>query len=287
VKSNWRFIVEPNNKLPQKLLICSIGIKNTKTEIAVLEKLHHASIIGLVDFERCSNGRGIIYLEYQPDPTLASYIQNVSTLSEPQAVKVLYSLADAVHYIHSLGISHHDIKPDNILFNCGSNSIKLFDFGLALTVDSSNPISSSNGGSPLYMAPEILLKKTHNVFSSDIWSIGITLYEILVGVSPFDTCKNLSSLKKEWSKRKDISIPKHVYISSKLRMVYAHMVKYEPEKRISSLELKKILVPLLTKKSLGNSLGGSNGKTKTERTSSVNAIIRNIQVKKRVDIVAK
>jgi hypothetical protein len=70
-------------------------------------------------------------------------------------------------------------------------------------------------------------------------------------------------------------------------MVYAQMVKYEPEKRISTLELKKMLVPLLTKKSLGNSLGGSNGKTKTERTSSVDAIIRSIHNKKRVDILIK
>jgi serine/threonine protein kinase len=192
-----------------------------------------------VDFERCANGRGIIYLEYQPDPTLGSFIQNSSTLSEPQTVKVLYNLVDAVNYIHSLGISHHDIKPDNILYNCATNTVKLFDFGLALTVDPLNPNSSSNGGSPLYMAPEILLKKSHNVFLSDIWSIGLTLYEILVGISPFDSCSNISALKKEWTKKKDISLPKNIFISSKLRMVYAQMVKYEPEKRISSLALKK------------------------------------------------
>jgi len=211
--------------------------KEYRTEISVLQKIRHPSIIGLVDFERCSNGRGIIYLEYQPDPTLGCYIQNSSTLSEPQTVKVLFNLVDAVNYIHSLGISHHDIKPDNILYNCSTNTVKLFDFGLALTVDPLNPISSSNGGSPLYMAPEILLNKSHNVFLSDIWSIGLTLYEILVGISPFDSCSNLSSLKKEWTKEKDISLPKN--ISSKLRMVYAQMVKYDPEKRISSLEVKK------------------------------------------------
>jgi len=215
-------------------------------------------------------------LEYQPYPTLGNYIVNVATLSEPLAGRVLENLVDAVSYLHSLGISHHDIKPENILYNPKENTIKLFDFGLAVMVDPSLPMSTSNGGSPLYMAPEILLKPRHNVFISDVWSIGLVLYETLTGKSPFHICTSLKDLQKEWSKKRDISLPP-VICSSNIRMLYNQMVKYNPEKRISMNELKKILAPLLMKNCLGLSLGvSSSHKKNAQRTSSVDAVIRTL-----------
>jgi serine/threonine protein kinase len=256
--------------------------KEYKTEISVLQKIKHDSIIQLVDTERCSDGRGVIYLEYQPYPTLGSYVTNVSPLSEPLALRVLEKLVEAVHYLHSLGISHHDIKPENILFNCKENTIKLFDFGLAVTVDPALPMSSSNGGSPLYMAPEILQKSRHNVFLSDVWSIGLVLYETLTGKSPFHYCDSLKELKKEWARKRDLSLPKSI-CSSQLPMLYNQMVKYKPEKRISLSDLKKILVPLLGKKCLGLSLGGDCKKKNAKRTFSVNAVIMTFNIPKEVD----
>jgi serine/threonine protein kinase len=247
--------------------------KEYKNEISVLQKLTHKSIIQLVDSERCLDGRGVIYLEYQPYPTLGSYISKISPLSEPLAVRVLQYLVEAVLYLHSLGISHHDIKPENILFNPKEQTIKLFDFGLAVIVDPLRPISSSNGGSPLYMAPEVLQKPRHNVFISDVWSLGLVLYESLTGKSPFHYCESLKDLQKEWSHKRDISLPQNM-ASSHLRMLYCQMVKYKPEKRISIMDLKKILEPLLMKNCLGLSLGGNGHKKNAQRTSSVDAVIR-------------
>jgi len=250
--------------------------KEFKNEISVLQKLHHGSIISLVDSERRLDGRGVIYLEYLPYPTLSAYIHNVGTMGEMVSVKVLFGLVDAVSYLHSVGISHHDIKPDNILFNCDNNTIKLFDFGLAVIVDPDYPISNSNAGSPLYMAPEILLKDLHNVFQSDTWSIGICLYEILSGKSPFHYCDTLEDLQKEWVVKKDISLS-YFLCSSKLRMLYSRMMKYDPDRRISLTQLKTILSTLITKRCISNSLGGSGGKRGTQRSLSVQTVIRRIQ----------
>jgi len=217
-------------------------------------------------------------LEYQSDPTLSFYIQNVSTLGESMAVKVLYGLVDAVDYLHSLGISHHDIKPDNILFNQDRNSIKLFDFGLAISVNPDDPFSNCNAGSPLYMAPEVLSKDTHNVFAADVWSMGITLYEILVGKTPFGHCKTLEDLEVEWSKRKDLSLP--VFICSiYLRMIYSRMVHYDPQRRITADGLKQKLSATIQKKCIGNSLGESGVLRTTQRSSSVQSVVRKIQKK--------
>jgi len=154
---------------------------------------------------------------------------------------------DAVAYLHSLGISHHDIKPDNVLYNSEYHSIKLFDFGLAISVNPDDPISNCNAGSPLYMAPEVLSKVTHNVFIADVWSMGITLYEMLVGKTPYSHCKTLEDLEVEWTKRKDLSLP--VFICSPyLRMVYSRMVYYDPARRITAFGLKQKLSGNIQKK---------------------------------------
>jgi serine/threonine protein kinase len=249
--------------------------KEFKNEIAILERLKHPSIINLIDNEKRSDGRGVIYLEYQSDPTLSFYIQNFSTLAEAVAVKVLYGLVDAVAYLHSLGISHHDIKPDNVLYNSEYHSIKLFDFGLAISVNPDDPFSNCNAGSPLYMAPEVLAKDTHNAFASDMWSMGITLYEILVGKNPFSHCKTLEDLEVEWSKRKDISLP--VFIcSTYLRMIYSQMVSYDSQRRINSGNLKQKLSRTIQKKCIGNSLGDGSEKRKAQRSSSVHAVVKRV-----------
>jgi len=250
-----------------------------QNEISVLQKLKHNSIIGLVDTEKRLDGRGVIYLEYLPYPTLSNYIHNTASLGEIVAVKVLHGLVDAVHYLHSVGVSHHDIKPDNILFNCDNHTIKLFDFGLAVTVDPDYPISNSNAGSPLYMAPEVLLKDLHNVYQSDTWSIGICLYEMLSSRSPFHYCETLEELQKEWSAKKDISLS-YFLCSSKLRILYSRMVKYDPDKRITLTEVKTILSTLITKRCIGNSLEVSGGNRRAVRSASVQAVIRRIQPSK-------
>jgi serine/threonine protein kinase len=249
--------------------------KEFKNEITILERLKHPSIIRLIDKEKRSDGRGVIYLEYHSDPTLSFYIQNFSTLSETVAVKVLYGLVDAVSYLHTLGISHHDIKPDNILYNSDFNTIKLFDFGLAISVNPDDPFSNCNAGSPLYMAPEVLSKDTHNVFVADVWSMGITLYEMLIGKTPFSHCKTLEDLEIEWSKRKDLSLPVFV-CSTYLRMIYSQMVSYYPQRRITAFELKQKLSTTFQKKCIGNSLGEGSQIRKAQRSTSVQAVVRRV-----------
>jgi len=280
--SEVKLAIHPKSKLQVAAKVIDLlrWNKEYKNEVDILQKLKHPSIIGLLDSEKRCDGRGVIYLEYQSDPTLNFYIHNVSTLSETVAVDVMHSLVDAVDYLHTVGISHHDIKPDNILFNCLNHTIKLFDFGLAVCVDPNKPYSRCNAGSPLYMAPEVLIHDTHNVFSADVWSMGICLYEVLVGKSPFWYCKDIDELEVEWSHQKEISIPLYL-CSSVLRNVYAQMVAYDPDRRISTLDLKKILSKISKKKhGIGNSLSESGEKRKACRTSSVQGVIISIHKKK-------
>jgi len=243
--------------------------------VYILQQIHHASIISYVASETRKDGRGVLYLEYVSYPTLSHHLRYQSTLTESVSVKVLYQLVDAVHYLHSKGISHHDIKPENMIYNHGDHTIKLFDFGLAVTVKPDFPITNSDAGSPLYMAPEVLLEDTHNAFYSDVWSIGICLYEFLAGKTPFQNCEDLQELLNEWKRRKEIAIPTFL-CSSRLHGLYSQTTKYEPNRRISTGDLKKILASLSTKKTIGESLNLSGEKknhNKRTRSFSLQATI--------------
>ncbi len=91
----------------------------------------------------------------------------------------LSQIVNSVHYAHSKGVLHRDIKSANILVK-GDYQLKLADFGYADFVSRCSGASRYNVGSPLYMSPESLTSSQYS-FKSDVWSIGIVFYEMLIG----------------------------------------------------------------------------------------------------------
>lgn len=190
------------------------------------------------------NGRGVLYLEYLPAETLHDYLVEHKTLPEGAALKVLEQLVDAVGYMHSKGISHHDIKPDNVSYDPDTYAVKIFDFGLAIKVDLDQPFTGWDAGSPLYMAPEVLLKDTHNPFYADVWSLGILFYETLFGRTPFSDCKTVDELGKVWTAPKQILMPKeHSSCSPYVQILFQKMLAFNPEERITISEIKSLFFP--------------------------------------------
>jgi len=212
--------------------------------VEMLKKLNHPNIISSYGSEIRRDGRGVLYLEYLQHPTLQDYLKIHKQLSESAALKVFLQLVSAVEHMHSKGISHHDIKPENISFDPETQNIKLFDFGLAVGLDLSlPPLTSWDAGSPLYMAPEVLLCDEHNPFVADAWSLGILLYELIVGKTPFWQCKTVEDLGKLWATRRSLTIPPEVPCSPKLRIVCSKLLSYTPAKRLTIPELKAALCP--------------------------------------------
>ncbi|OHT08947.1 AGC family protein kinase [Tritrichomonas foetus] len=104
-------------------------------------------------------------------------------------MNVLRELISAVQFCHLNGIAHRDIKPHNVLFdNCGH--VKLADFGCSRLFDK-NELSTELLGSPHYMSPEIYNKAKHDPFASDIWSLGVTFYELCGGIPDWPSSKDL------------------------------------------------------------------------------------------------
>ena len=154
-------------------------------EVKAAGMLHHPNIIATVD-AGVDDGRRYIVMEYVAGThTLADHAVPGRLMPVGQVVKLMRDCAMAFDYAHSRGVVHRDIKPTNIMLDPEGNA-KIGDFGVALIdradVDETQVIGRL--GSPRYMSPEQLLAgEVTN--QSDIYSLGVVIYELLTGVSPF------------------------------------------------------------------------------------------------------
>ncbi len=147
-------------------------------EAKTAAKVNHPNIVAVYDIS-ASEGKAYIAMEYVEGTSLFQHVQKKGRLHPREALNYMAQACSALYAMHSLGIVHRDIKPDNILIAKGG-TVKLMDFGLAKADD--NRITKSNVvmGTPCYMAPEQAMgKEVDN--RADIYALGLVLYEMLTG----------------------------------------------------------------------------------------------------------
>lgn len=159
-------------------------------EIDILKKLKHEYIVGLRDFYEDANNYYLV-MDLITGGDLMEFVTENGAIPEEPAREIARQVLLAVKYVHSLGISHRDIKPDNILIAQDEPVIvKVSDFGLAKISRSGSQLQTFCG-TMAYLAPEIMARKQDNTISAvysnkvDIWSIGCMLYVILTTYLPF------------------------------------------------------------------------------------------------------
>ena len=144
--------------------------------------MSHPAIVTIYEVGE-DDGRYFIAMEYLEGQTLRERLQS-GPLPLPEAVRVTSALCDALSYAHARGVIHRDIKPDNVHLLPGGE-VKLTDFGIArITHEESLTLDGQIFGTPSYMSPEQVVGK-HVDNRSDIFSLGILLYEMLSGRKPF------------------------------------------------------------------------------------------------------
>ncbi|XP_030439118.1 serine/threonine-protein kinase ULK1 isoform X5 [Gopherus evgoodei] len=159
-------------------------------EIKILKELKHENIVALYDFQEMANSVYLV-MEYCNGGDLADYLHTMRTLSEDTIRLFLQQIAGAMKMLHSKGIIHRDLKPQNILLsyaggkksNPNNIRIKIADFGFARYLQS-NMMAATLCGSPMYMAPEVIMSQHYDA-KADLWSIGTIIYQCLTGKAPF------------------------------------------------------------------------------------------------------
>jgi serine/threonine-protein kinase len=146
-------------------------------------RLTHPNIITVFDAGE-DKGLAYIAMEYVPGIALKDFTDPKRLLAPKRALDLVASTAEALDYAHNQGVIHRDIKPANLLYNPKEGSLKITDFGVARLTDNNRTKTGIVLGTPIYMSPEQLgaEKLTGH---SDLFSLGVTLYELLIGEVPF------------------------------------------------------------------------------------------------------
>ncbi|XP_070772798.1 serine/threonine-protein kinase DCLK2 [Enoplosus armatus] len=160
-----------------------------ENEVAVLRKVKHPNIIMLIE-EVDTSSELYLVMELVKGGDLFDAITSSAKYTERDATVMVYNLAGALKYLHSMNVVHRDIKPENLLvfeYPDGTKSLKLGDFGLATVVE--GPLYTVCG-TPTYVAPEIIAESGYGL-KVDIWAAGVITYILLCGFPPFRSESNM------------------------------------------------------------------------------------------------
>ena len=152
------------------------------SEYNILTILNHPFIVELKGVNLTDPKYLYLILEYVPGGELFSLLRNCQNFPLEQAIFYICHIITIFTYLHSKNIIYRDLKPENILINT-NGYLKLTDFGFAKVLESGKTYTLC--GTPEYLAPEIILNKGHGK-PVDWWTMGILLYEMLVGIDPFN-----------------------------------------------------------------------------------------------------
>ncbi len=211
-------------------------IKRFVHELRLARKVTHENIIRIYDFITFGNTYAIS-MEYFQSHSLAYEIKVNKNLKQSRILKIFIDICKGISYAHQLNIVHRDLKPANILVG-ENDQVKIVDFGLAAAATSADSRLTRTGilvGTPTYMAPEQVRARAIDA-RTDIYSLGVLLYEIFVGKPPYKGEDHLATLFQHVEGR---AIPAHEAnpaIPEELGKVIMKAMSVNPEERFQTAD---------------------------------------------------
>lgn len=208
-------------------------------EIQILTDLRHPQIIEVEEVYVSSKSVYLV-MEYMEGGELFDRIVKRDKFSESEVVNFVKQIAEAIGYLHEQGIAHRDLKPENILLpSHESDDIKVGDFGLA------KPFGEMWGetfslktcaGTPQYTAPEVLSNDSYGP-EVDIWSLGVILFILLSGRSPFDRNSEGQTMRAIKNNDYTLNTPDWQEISPEAKSLVTSMLVLDPSKRPTAKDI--------------------------------------------------
>ncbi|XP_066555859.1 serine/threonine-protein kinase DCLK1a isoform X1 [Amia ocellicauda] len=208
-----------------------------QNEVSILRRVKHPNIVLLIE-EMDTYTELYLVMELVKGGDLFDAITSTNKYTERDASGMLYNLASAIKYLHSLNIVHRDIKPENLLVyehQDGSKSLKLGDFGLATLVD--GPLYTVCG-TPTYVAPEIIAETGYGL-KVDIWAAGVITYILLCGFPPFrgSSDDQEALFDQILMGQLDFPLPYWDNISDSAKELITMMLQVEVDQRYTALQV--------------------------------------------------
>jgi serine/threonine-protein kinase len=225
----------------------AIGVdgQRFKREIRLASSLHHPRIVPVLE---ARNAGAVLYytMPFIDGETLRARLRTERRLPVDDAIAIARDVAEALVYAHGKNVVHRDIKPENILIERETKRAFVTDFGIARAIQQSAEITSvtSTGhtlGTPTYMSPEQAAAEGNINGSSDVYSLGCVLFELLSGAPPFSGPNERTVIARHMTEPPPRVRESRPDVPEHLERIVLRMLSKAPAARFSAVQLTRAL----------------------------------------------
>jgi len=205
-------------------------LEHTKTERYVLEKSNSPFLVSL-EYAFQNPEKIFFVMKFMRGGELFQHLRQSKRFDEARARFYAAQIILAIEHLHRMDVIYRDLKPENILMDEDGN-VCLTDFGMAKVVRDGQ-LTTSFVGTPEYLAPEIIENKGHSK-PVDWWSLGILIYEMIIGLPPFYNREQNQALMFKWIREKEVTFNAKIAISEDAKDIILQLLSKSPEKRLGT-----------------------------------------------------